>query len=249
MTDGQTDGKTNRQNYDSQDRASIAASRGKKPHVGASERNIVTEVTIPTARVTQSTVIGDLSCPQRRCNQRYRGRLSTLVQVSTNNKLSYRQIQHGQQCPHLFSSPDNDVDDICLDTIAADLFSQVEHWNVRGSGSGRITKFVGGHFPFSAPLLILAGDPEWLAKKHSVINVKNTSDSKCCVISSIHSVERNGNKMSYYFKYDRTNIPSTFPVLPFQCQSKTFPNSQNKTLLLALTSFAMMISTASFSKE
>ena len=27
--DGQTDGQTNRQNYDSQDRASIAASRGK----------------------------------------------------------------------------------------------------------------------------------------------------------------------------------------------------------------------------
>jgi len=54
VTDGQTDGKTNRQNYDSQDRASIAASRGKKPHVGASERNIVTEVTIPTARATQS---------------------------------------------------------------------------------------------------------------------------------------------------------------------------------------------------
>ena len=29
VTDGQTDGRTDRQNYDSQDRASIAASRGK----------------------------------------------------------------------------------------------------------------------------------------------------------------------------------------------------------------------------
>ena len=29
MTDGETDGQTDRQNYDSQDRARIAASRGK----------------------------------------------------------------------------------------------------------------------------------------------------------------------------------------------------------------------------
>jgi len=61
-----------------------------------------------------------------------------------------RQTEDGQQqrVAAYFSTPVYDVDDtqnICLETVAADHSSQVEHWNARGSGfvSDRITKFVG----------------------------------------------------------------------------------------------------------
>jgi len=130
----------------------------EKPDVRANERNIVTEVTIPTTQATQSFeaflthnvgVINDIIDDYRR---QYR---SIRVHFRAD-AIFVRHAEDGQQqrIPAYFSTPVYDVDDtqnICLQSVAADLSGQVEHWNARGSGFvlDRITNSWGS-FPSTA---------------------------------------------------------------------------------------------------
>jgi len=84
------------------------------------------------------------------------------------------------------------MQNICLDTVAADLSGQLEHWNARGSGFvlERITKLVEviSHY---RPLQGLSWleTPQWLAKKKAIVNVKNTTRYRLKVLCLVASFE------------------------------------------------------------
>ena len=128
-----------------------------------------------------------------------------------------------QPVPAYFSTPVYDVDDtqnICLDTVAADVSGQVEHWNARGSGFvlDRITKFVGvisQYRPLHRSSWLET--PQWLANKKAVVNVKNTTDSMCfvwSVLSCIRPAPRNPDRVSKYTHHQNfLNLSGlTFPM-------------------------------------
>jgi len=199
----------------------------ENPHVRASERNVVTEVTIPTSRATQSFdsflshnagVINNIIDDYRR---QYR---SIRVHFRADAILvRYTEDDQQQRVPAYFSTSVYDVDDtqnICLETVAADLSTQVEHWNVRGSGFvlDHISKFVGvisQYRPLQGSSWLET--PEWLAKKQAVVIVNNTTDSMCfvwSVLSCIHTDPHHPHRVSNYMHHQNSlNLSGlTIPV-------------------------------------
>jgi len=128
-----------------------------------------------------------------------------------------------QRVAAYFSTPIQDIDSaksLDLDVIAANLSSQVEHWNGRGSGFTleRIKKFViviSKYRPLQGSSWLETH--QWLAKKKAVTNVKNTSDSRCFVwslLSSIYPAPHHPDRISHYLPYENTlNLSGlTFPM-------------------------------------
>jgi len=153
-----------------------------------------------------------------------------------------------QRVAAYFSTPVQDLNStnpMDLDDIAANLSSQVEHWNVCGRGFTleRIKKFViviCKYCPFQGSSGLET--PQWLAKKKAVTNVKNTSDSKCFVwslLSSIYPAPHNPDRISHYVPYqDTLNLPNA-------CQSIPKFEQQNPSIS-ASPSCAKVMTTASF---
>jgi len=78
----------------------------------------------------------------------------------------------------------DDTQHLNLQQVAAHLSKQLDDFNRRGSGFvlDRITKFIisiAQYRPLHGSSYIAT--PPWLAKKRAVVNIKNTSDSKCFV--------------------------------------------------------------------
>ena len=199
----------------------------EKPYVRATERNIVTEVTFPTARATQSfdSFLSHNNGVINNIIDDYRRQYRSIRVHFRADAIFVRQTEDDQQqrIPAYFSTPVYDVDDtqnICLDTVAADLSGQVEHWNARGSGFvlDRITKFVGvisQYRPLQGSSWLET--PQWLAKKQAIVNVKNTTDSKCfvwAVLSCIHPAPHHPYRVSNYTHHQNSlNLSGlTFPM-------------------------------------
>jgi len=136
-------------------------------------------------------------------------------------------VPEGQQrIPAYFSTPIYDMDDSQhpdLQGIAAHLSKQLDEFNRCGSGFvlDRITKFticVAQYCPLHGSSYIAT--PQWLAKKHAVISVNNTSDSKCfawSVLAALHPGAHYSDRLFTYKSHEYTLNTSglTFPI-PFK---------------------------------
>jgi len=95
-----------------------------------------------------------------------------------------------------------DTQDLDLQQVAAHLSKQLDDFNRHGSGFvlDRITKFtlcIAQYRPLHDFSYIAT--PQWLAKKQAVVNVKNTSDSKCfvwSVLAALHPGAHDPNRLS-----------------------------------------------------
>ena len=107
-----------------------------------------------------------------------------------------------------------------LQEVAAHLSKQLDDFNRRGSGFvlDRITKFticIAQYRPLHGSSYIAT--PQWLAKKRAVVNIKNTSDSKCfvwSVLAALHPGARDPNRVYIYKPQQNTLNTSglTFPI-------------------------------------
>ena len=134
-----------------------------------------------------------------------------------------REVDDGyQRVPAYFTSTMQDIDStqqIDLQRVAADLSAQADYWNSRGSGFvlERIVKFVlciTHYRPLHESTYIPT--PQWLAKKHCVVNVKN-SDPKCflwSVLAALLPPKYNSERMYNYKPYENSLDISglTFPL-------------------------------------
>jgi len=111
------------------------------------------------------------------------------------------------------------IQQLDLQSVAADLSAQAGHWNSRGSGFVLecITKFVlciSKYRPLHGSTYIPTS--QWMSKKKCVVNVKNF-DSKCFVwsaLAALHPAERDPDRLSNYVDYENSlNISGlSFPL-------------------------------------
>ena len=197
----------------------------KLAHTRSSARNIVNEVNIPTARGTESfdSFVASNSGVINAFVEDYRRQYGSIRIHVRADAIFTREMESGiQRIPAYFSSAIQDIDStqqIDLQRVAADLSAQADHWNSRGSGFvlESIVKFVlciTQYRPLHGSTYIPT--PQWLAKKHCVVNVKN-SDSKCflwSVLSAIHPPAHNPDRLSNYEPYENSLDISglTFPL-------------------------------------
>ena len=113
----------------------------------------------------------------------------------------------------------NSGQDLDVPAIARNLNEQVEAWNGRGSGFNieQISNCIvvtATYRPLHAATYIPT--PEFLAKKHCLINVRN-NDEKCfiwAVLSALYQPPHNKDRIQNYLKYQSTlNVDGlTFPM-------------------------------------
>jgi len=138
-------------------------------------------------------------------------------------QLHTREVEDGiQRIPAYFSTPAYDIDcvqQLDLQSVAADLSAQADHWNSRGSGFvlERIVKFVlciSKYRPLHGSTYIPT--PQWLSKKQCVANVKNFDSNRFVwsVLSALHPAAHNPDRLSNYVDYENSlNISGlTFPL-------------------------------------
>ena len=147
-------------------------------------RNIVNEISIPTARGTESfdSFVTTNSGVINAFVEDYRRNYGTIRVYARADAVFTRQVEGGiQRIPAFFTSTMQDVDStqqMDLQRVAADLSAQADHWNSRGSGFvlEYISKFVlciSKYRPLHGSTYIPT--PQWLSKKKCVVNVKNLS--------------------------------------------------------------------------
>jgi len=185
----------------------------------------VNKVNIPTARGTESfdsfvtTNSGLINALVEDYRRNY-GSIRVHVRVDA---IFTREVEDGRQrIPAYFSTAVQDIDcaqQLDLQSVAADLSAQADHWNSRGSGFvlKRIAKFVlciSKYRPLHGSTYIPTS--QWLSKKKCTVNVKNF-DSKCfvwSVLAALHPPKYHAERVSNYVDYENTlNISGlTFPL-------------------------------------
>ena len=151
-----------------------------------------------------------------------------------------RELEDGGQKMHAaayFTSNVYDVDEtqsINLQSVAADLSNQVEHFNSRGSGFilDHITKFVvciSKYRPLHGSSYLPT--PQWLRKKKGVITTKNSADSMCfawSILSSIYCPKYNAERVYSYRPYLNTlnlsGLDFPMPVKDIPKFEKQYPD-------------------------
>jgi len=135
-----------------------------------------------------------------------------------------RGVPEGQhRIPGYFATPIYDADDtqdLDLQQVAAHLSKQLDDFYRHDSDFvlDRITKFTLCIVQYRPPTrLQLHCHTPWLAKKQAVVNVKNTSDSKCfvwSVLAALHRGARDPNRLHNYRPHENTLNTSglTFPM-------------------------------------
>jgi len=123
-------------------------------------------------------------------------------------------VPEGQhRIPGYFATPIYDVDDtqdLDLQQVAAHLSKQLDDFYRHGSDFvlDRITKFtlcIVQYRPLHGSSY--TATPPWLAKKQAVVNVKNTSDSKCfvwSVLAALHPPKYNADRLYNYKPHENT---------------------------------------------
>jgi len=163
----------------------------------------VNEISIPTARGTESfdsfvtTNSGVIHAFVDNYQRNY-GSVHLHVRVDA---IFTREVEDGllQRIPAFFSTPVYDIDctqQLDLQSVAADMPAQADHWKSRGSGFVlvRISKFVlciSKYRPLHGSTYIPTSP--WLSKKKCVVKVINF-DSKCfvwSVLTALHPAEHN----------------------------------------------------------
>jgi len=185
----------------------------------------VNKVNIPTARGTESfdsfvtTNSGLINALVEDYRRNY-GSIRVHVRVDA---IFTREVEDGRQrIPAYFSTAVQDIDcaqQLDLQSVAADLSVQADHWNSRGSGFvlKRIATFVlciSKYRPLHGSTYIPTS--QWLSKKKCTVNVKNF-DSKCLVwsvLAALHPPKYHAERVSNYVDYENTlNISGlTFPL-------------------------------------
>jgi len=154
---------------------------------------------------------------------------SILVQVRTDASF-VRETGDGRlmRVPAYFATPPvvvNDGQEYDIDSLQANLDHKVEQWNKRGSNFNieRVSRFVLSIHPYR-PLhgSTFVRTPDFLAKKHCIINVQN-NDEKCfvwSVLSALYPGAHDPQRLSNYIDYEHSlNVEGlTFPV-----QTKQIP--------------------------
>jgi len=184
------------------------------------------EISIPTARGTESfdSFVTTNSGVIQAFVQDYRRNYGSVRLHVRVDAIFTRDVGEGllQRIPAFFSTPVYDIDctqQLDLQSVAADLSAQTDHWNSRGSGFvlERITKFVlciSKFRPLHGSTYIPT--PQWLSKKKCVVNVKNTH-SKCfvwSVLAALHPPKYHAERVSNYVDYENSlNLTGlTFPL-------------------------------------
>jgi len=135
-------------------------------------------------------------------------------------------VPEGQQRIPAYFTPIYDMDDSQhpdLQEVAAHLSKQLDDFNRRSSGFvlDHITKFticIAQYRPLHGSSYIAT--PQWLAKKRAVVNIKNTSDSKCfvwSVLAALHPAARNPDQL-YNYKPHEKNPKHFRSHLPYASQ-------------------------------
>ena len=108
---------------------------------------------------------------------------SILVQARTDASF-VRETSDGRvmRVPAYFATPPvvvNDAQDYDIDSLQNNLDHKVEQWNKRGSNFNieRVSRFVLSVHPYRP---LHGSTPEFLVKKHYLVNVQN-NDEKCFV--------------------------------------------------------------------
>jgi len=130
--------------------------------------------------------------------------------------------------PAYFATPPvvvNDGQDYNNNSLQANVDHKVEQWNRRGSNFNveRVSRFVLSMHPYR-PLhgSTFVRTPDFLAKKHCLINVQN-NDEKCfvwSVLSALYPGAHNPQRLSNYKDYEHSlNVEG----LTFRVQTKQIP--------------------------
>ena len=146
---------------------------------------------------------------------------SILVQAMTGDGRLMR-------VPAYFATPPvvvNSAQDYNIDTLQANLEHKVEQWNKRRSNFNieRVSRFVLSVHPYR-PLhgSTFVPTPEFLAKKHCLVNIQNNYE-KCfvwIVLSALYPATRNPHRLTDYIDYEHS---LTVERLNFPVQTKQIP--------------------------
>jgi len=141
--------------------------------------------------------------------------VADLYEYNFVDTILVRDVPEGQQrIPGYFSTPIYVVDDsqhLELQQVAAHLSKQLSGFVLH-----HVTKFticIAQYRPLHGSSYIAT--PQWLAKKRAIVNIKNTSDSKCfvwSVLAALHPGAINPNRLSNYKPHENTG---TLPASPF----------------------------------
>ena len=140
-----------------------------------------------------------------------------------------RETGDGQvmRIPAYFATPAvtvNEGQEYDIDSLQTNLLQKVDQWNKRSSNFNieRVSRFVLSIHPYR-PLhgstFVLT--PDFLAKKHCLVNVKN-NDEKCfvwSVLSALYPTAHNPQRLSKYKNYEH----SISRGVDFPCPNKTNP--------------------------
>ena len=139
-----------------------------------------------------------------------------------------------QRVPAYFSTPVQDIDmanPLDLDTVIANLSSQVQHWNARGSGFvvDVIKKFV---------IVICKYRPlqgsSWLETPSGWLRREQRSTSRTLLTGTVHPLLHSSCPISSRANFQlppTSKHPQRFRshILYFQCPSKISPNLNTRT--------------------